>query len=434
MRKKVWLVTMMVSGILFFLLSHVAWAESTLEIWSHWADEEGKKAVFYEVAKRFEEKHPDTKVEITWYQKTDLKPALMAAIPAGKGPDVFYNDPPWTEFVTEGLVADIADAIDWNNVEPWAKAMWEYDRKIYSLQLEAWTVDLYYNKDIFGELGISVPENYQFDVEEFREVVRKCVEAGYNAFSAGTADRNYPGLFVGEMLLLHKLGREDMDKLYNCELSWKDPRVMEVLKYWKELVDMGAYPPGISGMKLGESHRYFYQDKKAAMFPMGAFYPGRAFVPPEQGGQPEDFHLGIMLYPSWPDGKGNHLVLLSPGGALAVSPTSKNIDLAKEFLAEFAQPDIGALWVNSAAVSTGLKVDISKITEHRDYWDMYFSVHEGTENFVGLSNVRFRGRIAETVAQILNSAFPANLISVEEAVEELEKARIEFLEHLNLNK
>lgn len=406
----------------------MAWARTTLNIWSHWADEENKKAVFYEVANRFQKKYPDVQVNFTWYQKVDLKPALMAAIPGGTGPDVFYNDPPWTEFVTEGLVADIADALNWDNVEEWAREMWEHDGKIYSLQLEAWTVELYYNKDIFEELGIVVPPSYQFHTEEFKELVSKCVAAGYDAFAAGTADRDYPGFFVGETLLLHKLGKEGMDKLYKCELSWKDPRVVEVLNYWKELVDMGAYPEGISGIKLGESHRYFYQEKRAAMFPMGAFYPGRAFVPPEKGGQPKDFRLGIMLYPSWPDGQGNHLVLLSPGGALAVNPLSKNIDLAKKFLAEFAQPDIGALWLNKAVVPTGLKVDPSKITENREYWDMYFSVHKNTENFVGLSNISFKGKMKDTVAQVLNAAFPAGLISVDEAIELLENVRLEFLE------
>jgi len=414
--------------VMLIIISQLFAAKVILKVWSHWADEENKKAVFYEVARRFEAKHPDVKVEFTWYQKTALKPALMSAIPAGTGPDVFYYDPPWTEFVTEGLLEDLSDAIDWNNVEPWAKEMWTMpDGRILALQLEAWSVELYYNKDIFNQLGITIPENYQFTVDEFKKVVKKCVQAGYDAFSAGTADRDYPGFFVGEMLLLHKLGKEDMEKLYDCQLSWKDPRVVEVLNYWKELIDMGAYPKNILGIKLGESHRYFYQEKKAAMFPMGAFYPGRAFVPPEKGGQPKDFKLGIMLYPSWPDGKGNNWVLLSPGGALAVSPTSKHKKLAKEFLAEFTNPEIGALWLNKTCVPTGLKVDLSKITEHRDYWNMYFDVHKNSKFFVGLSNIKFKGKMREVVAQILNSAFPAGLISVKEAIEKLEKARLEYL-------
>ena len=55
-------------------------------------------------------------------------------------------------------------------------------------------------------------------------------------------------------------------------------------------------------LKLGESHHYFYQKPGSLMFPMGSFYTGRAFVPVDQGGQAQDFPLGIMQFPAMDDG------------------------------------------------------------------------------------------------------------------------------------
>ena len=42
-------------------------------------------------------------------------------------------------------------------------------------------------------------------------------------------------MYVPDMLLLSKLGYADVQKLYRGELSWKDPRVVEVFRYYKEL-------------------------------------------------------------------------------------------------------------------------------------------------------------------------------------------------------
>jgi ABC-type glycerol-3-phosphate transport system substrate-binding protein len=43
------------------------------------------------VPKLFETKHPGTKVEITWWDKTQMYPAAHAALAAGTGfPDVMY--------------------------------------------------------------------------------------------------------------------------------------------------------------------------------------------------------------------------------------------------------------------------------------------------------------------------------------------------------
>ena len=65
-------------------VAQVAW-------WSHWAIEDSKKAVLFEVKRRFEAKHPGHTVEITFYEKKNMYPALRAAFTAGSGfPDVFY--------------------------------------------------------------------------------------------------------------------------------------------------------------------------------------------------------------------------------------------------------------------------------------------------------------------------------------------------------
>jgi len=72
--------------------------------------------------------------------------------------------------------------------------------------------------------------------------------------SQGVGDRPYPGAYITVEALLRKLGPDDYQKLFTGKLSFADPRVVEVLKWVKELADAGAYPKNFMTLKLGESH------------------------------------------------------------------------------------------------------------------------------------------------------------------------------------
>ena len=59
-----------------------------------------------------------------------------------------------------GFLLDLS-GLNWVNVEPWAKEAWSYKGKPYGLPLEAWTMELYYNKKTMADLGVKVPDNLQ---------------------------------------------------------------------------------------------------------------------------------------------------------------------------------------------------------------------------------------------------------------------------------
>ena len=79
-------------SLLILCFSEPAMAQqATLKVWSHWGAEPKKQEVVMHVAKLFEAKSPGTKVEITWWDKTQMYPAARAALAAGTGfPDVMY--------------------------------------------------------------------------------------------------------------------------------------------------------------------------------------------------------------------------------------------------------------------------------------------------------------------------------------------------------
>src|SRR5262249_7469665 len=181
-----------------------------------------------------------------------------------------------------------------------------------------------------------LPANSRLTQEQLKDLVGKCAKAGYAAFATGAADRDWAAHYMPNAVLLDKLGSEDTLKLFRGELSWKDPRVVEVFAYYKELIDLGAYSKTLSSMTLAEAHRYFHTEQKACMCPGGRWYRGRASGAKDKGGQPKDFELGMMNSPTMKDGKGHNQKFLGVAGSLGAAAKGPNLPLAIKVVDAFA--------------------------------------------------------------------------------------------------
>jgi len=392
-------------------------AERVLTLWSHWADHETKVAFVETAARKLEERHPDVKVKITWYQKNPLYAALQSALRAGKGPDVFYLDPDRTEYIDNGLLLALDDGIAWDNVYSWARNAWTHGGRTWGFPLESSTVEWYYNKDMMKSLGVDLSNpDAQLSQSEFLDLVKRARSEGITPIAQGIGDRPYPGAYVTHEMLLKKLGVDDYGKLLNGELPFDDPRVMEVLEFVEALVDAGAYPKSFATLKLGESHYYFHTKPGALIFPVGSWYTSRAFNPPDKGGQPEDFPLGVMNAPV-PDGAAcPRCKTNSVGGSMVVNAATKHPDLAKELLNIMATPEMGTMWLTTVLVQTGVKADTGKISgKYKPYFTELLAVNENAEYFFGSPLQFFKGKCRQTYEQAINSGLPAGIIDAEEA-------------------
>jgi multiple sugar transport system substrate-binding protein len=396
----------------------------TLTLWSHWADHESKVKFVEDVARGFEKTHPGVTVKITWYQKEPLYAALKTALRAGQAPDIFYAETDQVEYVENGFLYDLSKGLNWGNVEGWAREGWTFGKGVYGFPLEAWTVEMYYNRAIAERLGVNVQPGGQLTQAEFLAAVKKAAQAGVTPIVQGVGDRPYPGAFIVHEPLLKKLGKADYDALLRGKLSWGDPRVVETLAWVKQVIDAGAHPKNFSSLKMGEAHYYFHTQPGGLMFPMGSFYPSRAFNPPDKGGQPPSFPLGIMNFPAMDGAKCNACKTLAVGGSYSVNAASKRPDLAVAFLNEMATVEMGNRWMELTLVQTGIKTDPSKIKgQHADYFQMLAKANEKADYYIGLPMQRMTGLVKETFAQVVNSAFPAGLLPVQDAVKQMEAAR-----------
>jgi len=392
----------------------------TLTVWSHEADEPAKVALREKAARNLEASHPGVHVKITWYEKDGLSAALKTALPAGQGPDVFYLEPDQTDYITAGYIVPLDNLVNWNNIYDWAKQVWTHDGKVWGMPQEAYTVELYYNKDTLAKLGVALPANAQFTQSQFLDLVKKARAAGMTPIAQGVGDRPYPGAYILAEGLLRKLGTDDYGKLLNGQLSFEDPRVIAVFTWVKELVDAGAYPKNFMTLKLGESHHYFYQKPGSLMFPMGSFYTGRAFVPVDQGGQAPDFPLGVMQFPAMDGGACNECKTIAVGASFAINAASKHQDIAAEYLNALSTPEIGKQWIETIYLQTAVKTGASEFTgPYAGYFKELMQRQEGAKYFTGMPIDILQGQCKDAFVQIMNSGFPGGLLSVDDAVKQM---------------
>jgi multiple sugar transport system substrate-binding protein len=394
----------------------------TITVWSHEVDEPAKVAFRDGVAKDLEQRHPGLHIKITWFEKVGLYSALRTALPAGHGPDVFYLEPDQLhQYVAAGYLLPLDNLVDWNQIYPWAREAWEENGKTWGLPQEAYYNVIYYNKDWMKKLGVTLPVGGQLDQAAFLDLVKKAHTAGMVPIAQGVGDRPFPGAYILQEALLHKLGREDYRKLWTGQLSFADPRVVEVLTWVKQLVDAGAYPKDFLTMKLGESFYYFYSKPGALMLPMGSWYSGRAFAPPDKGGMPANYPLGIMQFPAMDGGACNHCETAGIGASFVVNATTKRPKEAAEFLNAMSTPASGKVWVEKVAEPGAMKTNVKKFGgPHAAYLNEMVASQKGIDYFNGMPldiiSTTGNGRCGDAFGQVLNSAFPAGLITVDKAV------------------
>jgi multiple sugar transport system substrate-binding protein len=398
-------------------------AATQITMWSNWPDEPAKKQWVQDRVADFEKSNPDCSVKLSFIPKADEYTQAKSAVRTGQAPDVFYMEPDEPEFMTGGYLAPLDDVVDLSQLNDWAKTAWTYKGHVYAVPPEAYTVEVYYNKDLLKKVGTTLPESAQLTQDEFTAMVKAAAAQNITAVVDGVGDRPFPGAFLPYEALLHTLGTDDYGKLLDGTLSYKDPRVIATLTWFKGIVDAGAYPKSISTLKLGESHTYFYQTPGGVTFPDASWYTGRAFAAPDKGGQPAGFPLGIMQAPAMTKGACPECKTLSVGGSFVMYSRSKNKACAGALLKSMATVENGTKWVEQVSLQSGIKSDTSKIqSSHAAYFQELNERDAHAKFFLGTPLLHLRGKCAETFTQVMNAALPAGLISVDDATTKMDEA------------
>ncbi len=288
-------------------------------------------AIFEDNMAEFEASHPG--VTVQWdassgddYQFTGLPALLQSDTP----PDIYFE---WggarvKNHFLDGEAMDISDlAAEYKS--KFSNSSWggfEFDGAVYGLPLnQDITIQMWYNKKLFNELGLSVPTTY----DEFINVCEVVKAAGKTPIVMGNADAWVAGNFIG-LFLYRVAGDAKAEAIMNLEpgYSLADPDFVKALQMAYDMGKAGYVNPDMNTLGYEESFIPMVNGT-AAMYPLGSWYPGEI----EAVGK--DFtELGhdYFMLPPIPGGKGDQKSILGLNTGYMVNSKTEHKDLAYDFL------------------------------------------------------------------------------------------------------
>ncbi len=195
--------------------------------------------------------------------------------------------------------------------------------------------------------------------------------------------------------MLNKLGRADYGKLIEGKLSYKDPRVVDVFKWVRELVDAGAYPKSFATLKLGRVPLLLPHQAWGADVPDGELVHRARLCRAGQGRPAGQF-------PSRDHGLPCHgRRCLQPvqdvecRASFGINAATKHPKLAAGMLNEMATPEMGASWLSTILLQTAIKSDACKVTgKYTAYFKELAERNKDAEYFIGLPRDHLKGSAA----------------------------------------
>ncbi|KKK39406.1 sugar ABC transporter substrate-binding protein [Mesobacillus campisalis] len=322
----------------------------TLDLWHF--DPGERMEIYAEAVKRFEEKHPNVKVNVLQVPNDEYKQRVVVAMAGGNAPDVFASwGGGWLhEFVKSDQVLDLTEQdIDFDKFIDVALANAKYDEKIYGLPLGISLYTFYYNKEIFEKNGLEVPKTY----DEFLNVVDVLKETGIYPIAMANQPK-WPGAFY-LMYFADRLGGEQVfqNALNRTGEGFDSPYYVEAGKYIQDLVKREAFNPGFNGLPYdaGSARQLMYSDQAAMMLMTGGFVNNvrQEFPAFEE-------KMGVFQFPAIEGGKGDPTNI--SGG---ISPTwsikkdTKHPELTVELLNELTSLETAQDYVNRSGNVVAIK-------------------------------------------------------------------------------
>jgi multiple sugar transport system substrate-binding protein len=316
---------------------------------SNWGDP-GDKAVYDGVAERFKEKYPNVTVNnnftpiTTW---TEYVNKLVTQAAAGQAPDVINIA---TEGVELGLTNELFSPLDgFLKNDPEAKALREdidpkllagfsKDGSTYLMPNTFNTMVIYYNTKMFEAAGIERPSD-DWTWDDFLEISKKLTTGSGANKVYGFA---MPYYSFGITPWLYSNGTSMMSEdLKTAQLT--DPQVQKTVEWVRDL----ATKYGVSPQPKGSDPYQLFPAGKAAMTGAGHFVTG-GFA-----------KAGFSDYDILPWPKGTTKSTVFGAGAFAISKTSKNQELAWEFIKMLTDQQTQKKWADAGSAVPSTKTAAS---------------------------------------------------------------------------
>ncbi len=292
---------------------------------------------------------------------------LNVRIMAGEGPDLFAyrTKDNYENLIAMGQLLDLTDYAFMDNfIEGAIEANRANDGRVYAFPLNANYLNLFYNKDLFKELGLSEPTNYQ----EFLHCCEVLLENGVAPTVSGCKDL-WQNRYVGIDPLQAMNGKDPTwpTKLLNYEVKFTDPDCLEYFNRIEAFVKAGYLYDGSLGLTMPQAWVVF-ANGEAGMQLGASFYAAQAF--PEAT---PDFEVGVCPMPFNDEGQEQVVFLHANMTVVAVNQKSDHVDATLKFLEWLSNVDNYTLLAQDlvSIVPVHKDIDYSKLDPAAKLWSHF---------------------------------------------------------------
>ena len=336
----------------------------------------------------FEAAHEGITIDLQTAPVDSMRSVLQTQLRSGEGPDVFRwgAGPSFGGALAEaGLLLDLTDAYEENDwqVYDFAKEQVTVDGKVYGIPGEPETIGVFYNQEIFDNLGIAEPTT----LAELDAAAAAVKEAGFVPFAVNDQE-GWQGGHLLSMALSSRVGSDRMNALIAGEESWNAPEVVSALQQWADWQADGYLPEFPTSISYDAGTALFLSGE-AAMIPNGSWFVDAIVVD-------ADFEAGYIPFPT-EDGRG--IFTGGLGSGPYVSAQTEHPEEAIALLDFLASEEQGQWVVENLQLIPPFPVD----TEGLDVSPLFAQVLEDTEQ-LATGDADFGVNIDTVAEDALNDA------------------------------
>lgn len=282
------------------------------------------------LSEKFAEARPGVTVEFAAYGWEEMNTNLKLALDSGTGPDVAYCSPGANGHVIYAEAGHLVELTDdfrergWNArfdedfVMSWQKQL---GGAIYGIPYEANVYGVFYNADLFKELGLEPPQTWK----EMESLLAALKEAGHTPFAtAGLDGWAFAHYWQNLVHATTPIGKVESVMYNKPDVSYvEDPGFLQATQILKDWHDKGYFNEGFLGLSYADENDLFVTGKTAMVLTgswINAFYLENA-----------DFEVGLFVLPRVNTDLEWH-ALINPNNVWVISKYSDNQGLAVEFL------------------------------------------------------------------------------------------------------
>ncbi|GLX66133.1 ABC transporter substrate-binding protein [Paenibacillus glycanilyticus] len=236
--------------------------------------EDQQPRIISEQARDYEKAHPSIKYEFENVSTSDLVQKIQLLAASNDLPEIFSYESgrPLEQLADNGFILDIEKTFRelglQDELNPAAVKLLKSmvrNKGLYALPLEINIEGFWYNKDLFAEYGLAVPETWD-DLLHAAEVFKS---HGIQPFALAGANK-WPITRLINGYVIRKYGYDAMQRVERKELKVTEPGFVEAAAVVQQMAQQGYFGKYVNTTETDEASALFL-DGKVAMFYTGSW-------------------------------------------------------------------------------------------------------------------------------------------------------------------